>query len=134
VLTLLVILVQVKPNGNQFPWTSNLSTVNLHGHRYLATPMQTGVGWINFPVYKRASACPPGQCARVWPYVLTAGHPGTSNGVHASAVGTRSTGLGVQVTYKGHALYLFSNETLNPKTLTAAGNGNGVGGFSLVSP
>jgi hypothetical protein len=50
----------VKPNGNQLPWTSNLTTVKLHGHRYLATSMQTGVGWINFPVYKRASACPPG--------------------------------------------------------------------------
>ena len=42
--------------------------------------------------------------------------------------------LGQQVTYKGHALYLFSNEGLNPMTLMAAGNGNGVAGFSLVSP
>ena len=46
----------------------------------------------------------------------------------------RKTGLGTQVTYKGHPLYLFSNEGLDPTTLTAAGNGNGIGGFSLVSP
>ena len=124
----------VKPNGNQLPWTSNLTTVKIKGHRYLATPMQTGVGWINFPVYTRGSACLPGPCAMVWPYVLTAGHPGTSGGVHARYVGTRWTGLGTQVTYKGHPLYLFANEGLNPTTLTAAGNGNGVGGFSLVSP
>ncbi len=124
----------VKPNGNQLPWTSNLTTVTIKGHRYLATPMQTGVGWINFPVYERSSACPPGSCARAWPYVLTAGHPGTSGGAHARDVGTRWTGLGTQVTYKGHPLYLFSNEGLNPTALTATGNGNGVAGFSLVSP
>ena len=124
----------VKPNGNQLPWAGNLTTVKIKGHRYLATTMQTGVSAINFPVYTRAGACPPGPCATVWPYVLTAGHPGTSGGVHARAVGTRWTGLGMQVTYKGHALYLFSQEGLNPATLTATGNGNGVGGFSLVSP
>jgi predicted lipoprotein with Yx(FWY)xxD motif len=124
----------VKPNGNQLPWISNLTTVTLHGHRYLATPMETGVGWINFPVYERAGACPPGPCATAWPYVLTAGHPGTSGGVNPWAVGTRWTRLGTQVTYRGDPLYLFSNEGLNPTTLTAAGNGNGVAGFSLVSP
>ena len=32
----------VKPNGNQLPWTSNLTTVKIGSHRYLATPMQTG--------------------------------------------------------------------------------------------
>jgi predicted lipoprotein with Yx(FWY)xxD motif len=124
----------VKPDGNQLPWISNLTTVKLNGHRYLATPMETGVGWINFPVYTRDSACRPGSCAMAWPYMLTAGHPGTSDRVDACAVGTRWTGLGMQVTYKDHPLYLFSNEALNPTTLTAAGNGNGVAGFSLVSP
>ena len=124
----------VKPNGNQLPWTSNLTTVELHGHHYLATLMETGVGWVSFPVYKRAGACPPGPCATTWPYVLTAGRPGTSGGVHAWAVGTQWTGLGTQVTYRGYPLYLFSHEGLNPTTLTAAGNGNGVAGFSLVSP
>ena len=124
----------VKPNGNQLPWTSNLTTVKIGKHRYLATPMETGVGWINFPVYQRDGACPPGPCARAWPYVLTAGHPGTSHGVKAWAVGTRWTGLGHQVTYHGRALYLFSNEGLNPATITATGSGNGVAGFSLVKP
>ena len=122
----------VKPNGNQLPSTASLTTVKINGHRYLAETMQTGVGAINFPVYTRGASCT-GSCASVWPYVLTAGHPGTSGGVRARYVGTRWTGLGTQVTYKGHALYLFSNEGLNPATLTATGNGNGVGGFSLVS-
>ena len=54
--------------------------------------------------------------------------------LHRMRQGTRWTGLGTQVTYKGHPLYLFSNEGLNPTTLTATGNGNGVAGFSLVSP
>jgi len=124
----------VQPDGNQLPWISSLTTVNLGGHQYLATPMETGAGWVDFPVYTRATACLPGACPRVWPYVLTAGAPGTSNGAHAWAVGTHWTGLGNQVTYKGHPLYLFSKEILNPSTLTATGNGNGVGGFSLVSP
>ncbi len=124
----------VRPNGNQLPWTSNLTTVMIGGHRYLATPMLTGVGWISFPVYERTSACPPGPCARVWPYVLTTGNPGTSSGAQAWAVGTQWTGLGKQVTYRGQPLYLFSNEKLNPATITASGSGNGVAGFSLVSP
>jgi hypothetical protein len=42
--------------------------------------------------------------------------------------------IACQVTYKGNPLYLFSNEGLDPATLTAAGNGNGIGGFSLLSP
>ena len=54
--------------------------------------------------------------------------------MHAWAVGTRWTGLGQQMTYHGRALYLFSNEGVNPATATAAGSGNGVAGFSLVSP
>lgn len=124
----------VKPDGNPLPWISNLTTVKLNGHRYLATPMETNDGWINFPVYTRDSACLPGSCAMAWPYMLTAGRPGTSDCVQAWAVGTRWTSLGMQVTYKGQPLYLFSNEGLDPTTLTAVGNGNGVAGFSLVSP
>jgi hypothetical protein len=66
--------------------------------------------------------------------VLSAGFPGATGGVNPYRVGLRWTPLGVQVTYRGRPLYLYSQESLNLSTLLAAGNGNGVGGFSLVSP
>jgi predicted lipoprotein with Yx(FWY)xxD motif len=124
----------VKPNGNQLPWTPTLTTVTIGGHKDLAVRMVTLAGWISFPAYTRAAPCPPGLCARVWPYVLTAGFPGTSGGVRHSRIGLIRTGLGVQVTYRGQPLYLYSQEQVNLTTFLAAGNGNGVAGFSLVSP
>jgi predicted lipoprotein with Yx(FWY)xxD motif len=63
--------------------------------------------------------------------------PGLTNGLEARNVGTitRSDGT-TQVTYDGKPLYLYSLEAV-VKTATGkapAGNGNGVGGFSLVIP
>jgi len=118
----------VKPNGSQLPWTSNLTTVTLHGHKYLATPMESGAGLFNFPVYTVRSN------ERTFPAVLTAGFPAASHGVHASRVGIRWTSLGEVATYKGHPLSLYSSEGLNPATRTAVGNGNKVDGAALVSP
>ena len=40
----------------------------------------------------------------------------------------------VPMTYRGQPLYLYSQEQVSLTTFLAAGNGNGVGGFSLVSP
>jgi hypothetical protein len=124
----------VKPNGRQLPWTPVLTTVTIGGHQRLAVLMETLAGWVRFPAYTRAAACAPGACARAWPYVLSAGFPGATGGVNPYRVGLRWTPLGVQVTYRGRPLYLYSQESLNLSTLLAAGNGNGVGGFSLVSP
>lgn len=124
----------VRPNGNQLPWTPTLTTVTIGGHKQLAVLMITLAGWVRFPAYTRAAACPPGACARAWPYVLTRGFPGTEGGARHNLVGIRYTSLGTQVTYRGQPLYLYSQEQLNLTTLLAAGNGNGVGGFSLVSP
>ncbi len=95
--------------------------------------MMTGVGWINFPVYTRAAACT-GACALVWPYTLTSGVPGAGRGVSARRIGAVQTPQGSQVTYRGQRLYYFANEGLNPATLSATGNGNGVGGFHFVTP
>ena len=123
----------VKPNGNQLPWVQGLTTVTIGGHRHLAALMVTLAGWVRFPVYTISGPCT-GACARVWPYVLTQGFPGTTGGVRPGLVGLRGTGLGTQVTYRGHPLYLFAQEQLNLTTLLAAGSGNGVGGFSFVNP
>ena len=123
----------VRPDGRQLPWIQGLTTVTIGGHQRLAALMVTFLGWVRFPVYTSAAPCT-GACARAWPYVLTTGRPGTSGGVRSWDVGTRHTPLGTQVTYRGHRLYLFSQENLDFATATAAGNGNGVAGFSLVSP
>lgn len=124
----------VKPsNGNQLPWTPELTTVTLHGHRYLAVIMQTLAGFVRFPAYTRAAPCT-GACARVWPYVLSGGAPGAAFGVNPFRIGLTFTALGPQVTYRGRPLYLFSQEQLDLTTFLAAGNGNGVGGFTLVKP
>ena len=123
----------VRPNGNQLPWTPVLTTVTIGGQPRLAVYMVTLAGWVKFPAYTRSAACT-GACARAWPYVLSQGSPGTSGGASAFRVGLRGTGLGPQVTYRGRPLYLFSQESVNLTTYLAAGNGNGVAGFSLVSP
>jgi predicted lipoprotein with Yx(FWY)xxD motif len=124
----------VSPNGNQLPWTPVLTTVTIGGHRYLAVYMETLAGWVRFPAYTRATACAPGACARAWPYVLTQGFPGAAGGVRPGLVGLRFTALGLQVTYRGRPLYLDAQEQVSFTTYLAAGNGNGVAGFSLVNP
>jgi predicted lipoprotein with Yx(FWY)xxD motif len=123
----------VQPNGNQLPWTPVITTVSIGGHRHLAVYMQTLAGWVRFPAYTAAS-CPVGACTRVWPEVLTQGFPGTSGGVRPGLVGLRFTPLGLQVTYRGHPLYLFAQENLSFTTFLAAGNGNGVAGFRFLNP
>jgi len=124
----------VQPSGLQLPWTPTLTTLTIGGVPRVAVLMQTLAGWVRFPAYTRAAACAPGLCARVWPYVLSQGKPGVTGGVHASKVGITWTALGPQVTYRGQPLYLFSQESVNLTTLLAAGSGQGVGGFALVSP
>ena len=109
----------------------------------LAEPFETGVGWVNFPVYTfrgdqgyYSVACSASAaCARAWQPVLTRDWPGRS-GVPASGIGEIGIpGNLTQVTWYGHPLYLFSHEQPNA-TGASTGNGNGVkafgGTFSLV--
>ncbi len=77
-------------------------------------------------------------CARAWPPVRTSGAPRYS-GVPGSAIGETGTPSGLQVTWDGHPLYLFSNEQVMPTANGGAApavNGNGItafgGTFSLV--
>jgi predicted lipoprotein with Yx(FWY)xxD motif len=65
------------------------------------------------------SACY-GQCASVWPPLLTGSDPQPSNGATASKLGTTKRKDGtLQVTYAGHPLYLY---TADAKPGDANGN------------
>jgi predicted lipoprotein with Yx(FWY)xxD motif len=131
------------PSGHALPWVGSLTTTTVHGRAVLATPMLTGAGWVDFPVYSysrdsaAASACR-FHCARYFPPMLTSGKPGVSGGLSGADVGTLSTPGGTQVSYHGKPLYLFSHENigLTPHGPAAAGNGNGHsvhgGTFSLI--
>jgi len=79
------------------------------------------------------SACS-GQCATFWPPLVTSGKPTAGAGAKASLLGTtRRAGGKVQVTYKGHPLYRFAQDTKAGQT-----NGEGVNAFGAhwyaVSP
>ncbi|WP_280689085.1 hypothetical protein [Kitasatospora sp. GAS204B] len=74
-----------------------------------------------------------GACAMAWPPNITTGQP-NSNGVNASLVGTTTRmDHSTQVTYKGHPLYYFAEDTKPGQT-----NGEGVNAFGgawyVVSP
>jgi predicted lipoprotein with Yx(FWY)xxD motif len=57
------------------------------------------------------SACY-GACAKSWPPLLTEGAPQPSNGAAAAKLGTARRNDGtMQVTYAGHPLYTFSEDT-----------------------
>ncbi|WP_037606810.1 COG4315 family predicted lipoprotein [Streptacidiphilus rugosus] len=74
-----------------------------------------------------------GSCAQAWPPQTTTGKP-SSSGVTASQVGTTTrTDHSTQVTYHGHPLYYFAEDTKPGQT-----NGQGVNAFGaswyVVSP
>ena len=135
----------VAPSGLALPWTGTLTTTTIGGQTVLATPMFTGVGWIDFPVYSYSkdtpwhSACT-GSCAISWPAMLTSGIPGVSHGLPPWKVGLLRSPAGTQVSYDGKPLYLYGDEGA---TMTAAGvpeatgSGNGLslagGTFALIT-
>ena len=135
----------ISPSGLPLVWVGSLTTTTVGGKTVLATPMYTGAGWINFPVYSYSkdssshSACATGGCARAWPAVLTSGKPGVSAGLSEAKVGRIKTAEGTQVTYHGQPLYLFAFEGLSMTSagIGATGNGNGVvvggGTFRLIN-
>ena len=76
---------------------------------------------------KNKSMCT-GQCADVWPPLLTSGKPSAGMGVSAPKLGEIKRGHSHQVTYAGHPLYEFSGDTNAGQT-----TGEGVNGFYVVS-
>jgi predicted lipoprotein with Yx(FWY)xxD motif len=70
-----------------------------------------------------ASKCT-GQCAVIWPPVLTTAPPAAAGGANGSMLGSIARPDGTfQVTYNGHPLYFFS------KDLTSGTKGNGITAF-----
>jgi predicted lipoprotein with Yx(FWY)xxD motif len=79
------------------------------------------------------SACS-GECAKFWPPLGVAGKPTAGSGINASKLGTISRSGGKrQVTYNGHPLYTFLQDSRPGQT-----NGQGVTAFGatwlVVSP
>jgi predicted lipoprotein with Yx(FWY)xxD motif len=56
------------------------------------------------------SACS-GACAKAWPPLMTTGKPRAAGGANAKLLGTTKRSNGTQVTYNGHPLYTFFQDT-----------------------
>jgi predicted lipoprotein with Yx(FWY)xxD motif len=129
----------MSPAGRPMPWAGTLTHAVIGGKTVLAGQYLTGAGWVSFPVYtfsadtRHHAACSASAaCARAWPPVLTSGHAALA-GLPASPAGRLRLRGGLrQVTWRGHPLYLFSNEqlVLNARGQpVAAGNGNNITAF-----
>jgi predicted lipoprotein with Yx(FWY)xxD motif len=81
----------------------------------------------------RRSACY-GQCAKYWPPLLTAGKPSARAGAKQSLLGTTRRANGSeQVTYAGHPLYRFAEDTKPGQTSGAGSHAFGAG-WDVLSP
>jgi predicted lipoprotein with Yx(FWY)xxD motif len=72
------------------------------------------------------SACS-GACAKAWPPLMTTGKPSAAGGVNAKLLGTTKRSNGTQVTYNGHPLYTFFEDTKAGQT-----NGEGSTAFGAA--
>jgi predicted lipoprotein with Yx(FWY)xxD motif len=80
----------------------------------------------------KASSCY-GQCAKFWPPLLTKGKPVAGPGLKASLLGTTKRKDGkLQVTYKGHPLYLFLEDTKAGDTTGEGSKAFGAGWYALT--
>jgi predicted lipoprotein with Yx(FWY)xxD motif len=81
----------------------------------------------------RRSACY-GLCATYWPPLLTRGKPAAGRGVKGSLLGvTRRANGTMQVTYAGHPLYRYLQDT-GPGQTFGQGSRDFGGGWYVVSP
>ncbi|HTZ87851.1 MAG TPA: hypothetical protein VMB05_14385 [Solirubrobacteraceae bacterium] len=63
-------------------------------------------------------------CATAWPPLTTTGRPTAGSGINAALLGTAPRPGGIQVTYNGHPLYRFVEDSRAGET-----TGQGVTGF-----
>jgi predicted lipoprotein with Yx(FWY)xxD motif len=89
---------------------SGNSYVALGSASKLGLVLVNSKGFVLYDFHKdkgTTSACY-GECAAVWPPLLTEGEPKPSNGANASLLGTTKRKDGtMQVTYNGHPLYTY---------------------------
>jgi predicted lipoprotein with Yx(FWY)xxD motif len=79
------------------------------------------------------SACY-GACAQGWPPLLTTGTPMATAGASTSLLGTvKRTDGTVQVTYAGHPMYYFVQDT-KPGAISGEGSQAFGAGWDLISP
>ena len=75
-----------------------------------------------------------GACAQAWPPFTTTGTPKVSAGASPSLVGTTTRSDGTtQVTYAGHPLYFFINDT-KPGDVTGEGSTAFGAGWDVLAP
>jgi predicted lipoprotein with Yx(FWY)xxD motif len=75
-----------------------------------------------------------GACAQAWPPVTTTGGPKAAGSASQSLLGTTTRGDGTtQVTYNGHPLYRFINDT-KPGDTTGEGSTAFGAGWDVLSP
>lgn len=75
-----------------------------------------------------------GSCASIWPPLMTTGTPAAGSGVTASDLGTITRSDGTkQVTYSGHPLYYFAQDT-SAGQITGQGNPGFGAKWWIVSP
>jgi len=80
-----------------------------------------------------ASTCS-GACAQAWPPVTTNGAPKAAGSASQPLLGTTARSDGTtQVTYNGHPLYLFINDT-KPGDTTGEGSTQFGAGWDVLSP
>lgn len=73
-----------------------------------------------------------GQCAHFWPPLTTSGSPKASGSAKQSLLGTTNRGGGVkQVTYDGHPLYYFLEDSSAGSTKGEGSTAFGAGWFVL---
>jgi len=130
----------MSPSGQFQPWGETLTVGAVGSSRVLVAPMETGVGWVQYPVYtysgsaKQLSANTSGV---QFPPLITSGTASTLGTVNGKIGTTLSHGVR-QVTFKGHALYLCGDEAVNEIAgqYVASGSCNGMvvngGTFKLV--
>ncbi len=105
------------------------TAVDLHKTTNLGKVLATSKGrtlYLDTTDGKNKSTCT-GSCASIWPPLLTKGKPVAGMGVKKSLLKTARRGAKLQVTYNGHPLYTYTNDTKAGQT-----NGEGTGGFYVV--
>jgi predicted lipoprotein with Yx(FWY)xxD motif len=103
-------------------------------HTSLGTILTDGRGMTLYLFEKDTrgkSACY-GKCAAFWPPLVTSAKPHAGSGARASLIGTtRRTNGKLQVTYAGHPLYFFAQDTRPGQTAGQAINGFGAEWYVL---